>query len=134
MTDPIEAAKALPAAKTDPADTLGEGGVRALESERKARREAERQLRELQATIQERDAADLRREVALEKGLTPSQATRLVGTTREELEADAADLVSSFAPVGPALRRTPVEKLQPGAAPSEPPLDAAKIADSILSK
>jgi hypothetical protein len=38
----------------------------------------------------------LRLEVALEKGLTAVQAKRLVGKTKEELEADADELVASF--------------------------------------
>lgn len=38
----------------------------------------------------------LRLEVAADKGLTPAQAKRLVGSTREELEADADELVSTF--------------------------------------
>lgn len=38
----------------------------------------------------------LRAEVAFEKGLTPAQAKRLVGTTKEELEADADDLLNTF--------------------------------------
>jgi hypothetical protein len=40
------------------------------------------------------DAA--RNEVALEKKLSPSQAKRLVGTTREELEADADELLADL--------------------------------------
>lgn len=40
----------------------------------------------------------LRLEVAAEKGLTPAQAKRLVGTTREELEADADELLETFKP------------------------------------
>ncbi len=40
----------------------------------------------------------LRLEVAAEKGLTPAQAKRLVGTTRDELEADAAELLDTFKP------------------------------------
>jgi len=40
----------------------------------------------------------LRLEVASEKGLTPAQAKRLVGTTREELEADADELLETFKP------------------------------------
>ncbi len=36
--------------------------------------------------------------VAWEKGLTPAQAKRLVGETREELEADADDLLTTFKP------------------------------------
>jgi hypothetical protein len=45
----------------------------------------------------------LRRDVADEKGLTPAQARRLVGTTREELEADADDLVATFPKAKPAF-------------------------------
>lgn len=40
----------------------------------------------------------LRLEVAFEKGLTPAQAKRLVGSTREELEADADELLETFKP------------------------------------
>jgi len=53
------------------------------------------------AEAAEKRATDLesravRLEVASEKGLTPAQAKRLVGTTREELEADADDLLATF--------------------------------------
>lgn len=59
------------------------------------------------AEAAEKSAADatsrlLRAEVAADKGLTPTMAARLVGSTKEELEADAdallADLSSRFAP------------------------------------
>lgn len=46
----------------------------------------------------EAEAAALRLEVAADKGLTPAQAKRLVGSTREELEADAEDLLTNFKP------------------------------------
>ena len=52
----------------------------------------------------ERDSLNLKtlqREVADEKGLTAAQARRLVGSTREELEADADDILSAF-PAAPA--------------------------------
>lgn len=42
----------------------------------------------------------LRLEVAFEKGLTPAQAKRLVGDSREELEADADEILRDF----PALK------------------------------
>jgi hypothetical protein len=53
------------------------------------------------AAAAERDRDDARGrldrlEVALEKGLTPSQAKRLVGSTREELEADADELLKDL--------------------------------------
>lgn len=37
-----------------------------------------------------------RLEVAMEKGLTPAQAKRLVGDTKEELEADADEILELF--------------------------------------
>lgn len=45
---------------------------------------------------EESEARALRLEVAAEKGLTLSQAKRLVGATKEELEADAEELLESF--------------------------------------
>lgn len=53
---------------------------------------AEKAEREL-ASIQ---AASLRSEIALEKGLSASQARRLIGATREELEADADQLLADL--------------------------------------
>lgn len=47
----------------------------------------------------ERDLANSRAdrvEIAAEKGLTPSQAKRLIGSNREELEADADQLVTDL--------------------------------------
>ncbi|MEU5950333.1 DUF4355 domain-containing protein [Micromonospora sp. NPDC047465] len=44
------------------------------------------------------EAAALRADVAQAKGLTPAQAKRLHGSTREELEADADELLSMFKP------------------------------------
>jgi len=52
----------------------------------------------LEEKLGEADARELRREVAEAKGLTPAQAKRLSGKTRDELMADADDLVASFKP------------------------------------
>lgn len=54
-------------------------------------------------TAAEKRAADaeataLRFQVAAEKGLTTAQAKRLVGDTREALEADADELLETFKP------------------------------------
>lgn len=86
---------------------------------RKANKEAEtlrlqlkefedRDKTEAQKLIERADAAEkraaevegraLRLEVAAEKGLTPAQAKRLVGSTREELETDADELLTTFKP------------------------------------
>lgn len=151
-----------------------DGSQRALAAERRARRTAEKALKDATAKLQAADDKDkteterlanavtvaekraddaeqrlLRLEVGAEKGLSYAQARRLVGTTREELEVDAADLLEAFGATGskdsketdaepekkPAASRKPVEKLRPGAAPdSEPPVDAAKLAASILER
>ncbi len=123
---------------------LGEGGKKALEAERKARRDAEARLKELEPlaakakeledsskseierateklTDAERRANDaearaLRIEVAAEKGIPLTQAKRLVGATREELEADADEyLEANKGPEKPSGR--PKERLTPGAVP-----------------
>lgn len=44
----------------------------------------------------------LRAQVALDKKLTPSQAKRLVGSTREDLEADADELLADLKNSSPA--------------------------------
>jgi len=93
--------------------------------------------------VAEKRAADaearaLRLEVAAEKGLTLAQAKRLVGSTKEELEADAAELLESFGAsngngggVKPPAGK-PKEKLRPGQVPdaSEEP-DMDKVADLV---
>lgn len=142
---PEEPAKGKP----DDDETLGEGGRKALEAERRARRDLARQLAEQtgktaefeqrlaelapladlvqrirsgkpdedksevekladrldaaeKTVAEERQRAEqerlarLRLEVAAEKNLTPKQAARLVGGTREELQADADDLLATF--------------------------------------
>ncbi|AXH89415.1 hypothetical protein [Micromonospora aurantiaca] len=115
----------------------GDAGKQAIDrmkqernEERKARRALEAKLAEYQKAEQEKAEADkteaekraaaeqraeqaelraLRLEVAAEKGLTPAQAKRLVGATREELEADADDILATFptAPAVPAPKPTP---------------------------
>jgi hypothetical protein len=86
------------------------------------------------ATAAEKRATDaeskaLRMEVAAAKGLTQAQAKRLVGATKEELEADADELLASFGggdtTGGGGAKgkgRTPVEKLRPGTMPTPPDL------------
>jgi hypothetical protein len=108
-TPPAEPTKNEPAKTEQPAtDGLGEAGKKALEQERAARKELERQLRELQQRDPMKQLAELKQqfeqaqlralrlEVAAAKGLTPKQAARLQGSTREELEADADDLLATF--------------------------------------
>jgi hypothetical protein len=69
-----------------------------------------------------------RAEVAAEKGLTAQQAARLVGTTREDLAADADALTALFPPAGP---RTPAPDPSQGARGGQPSLDLdARIAEA----
>lgn len=90
----------------------------------------------------ERRAADaetraLRYEVAAEKGLTISMAKRLVGTTKEEIEADADELLAELGKSGGSdaddKSARPREKLRPGAVPGAEPeeTDPAKLAAKV---
>lgn len=94
-----------------------------------------RQAAEERAAAAEREAARLR--VALRKGLTDVQARRLVGSTEDELEADADELLATFAPAQPEsdtnLPSRPREHLRPGARPEATPdeTDPAKLAEAI---
>lgn len=89
------------------------------------------------------EAARLR--VALAKGLTESQAKRLVGSTVEELEADAEELLKAFGAVagnegeeeeGQGLTSTPRERLRSGSLPASEAdeTDPLKIADAIRAR
>lgn len=85
----------------------------------------------------------LRYEVAAEKGLTITMAKRLVGTTRDEMEADADELMAELGKSdggdkggeggGDDKSRRPTEKLRPGAVPgaeaeeTDPTKLAAKV-------
>lgn len=59
----------------------------------------ERAQQEAKQSAQRAEEAEMRAmriEVAAAKGLSPAQAKRLVGSTREELEADADEIVAEF--------------------------------------
>lgn len=107
--------------ETNTSDQLGEAGKKALDAERRNAKAAAKERDALAARLQEfedRDKSEIQRaseraeaaekraadlevralrlEVASEQGLTTAQARRLVGETREELEADARDLLETF--------------------------------------
>ena len=97
---PAEVKQALKKANKE-AETLR---LKLKEYEDRDKTDLQKLQEERDALKAERDSLSLetmRREVAEEKGLTPAQARRLVGSTREELEADADDVLSAF-PVTPA--------------------------------
>lgn len=81
----------------------------------------------------------LKLRVAMRKGLTEAQTKRLVGTTEEELEADADDLLETFGETkssGSTVERLPKEKLKPGARNTnqEPKIDPKKIVDEVMAR
>ncbi|HET7664598.1 MAG TPA: hypothetical protein VFK56_00635, partial [Mycobacterium sp.] len=99
-------------------------------------------LREASSAAEKRaaeaESKAMRFEVAHEKGLTPAQAKRLIGSTREELEADADELLAAFKPSDDKSEksRRPKEKLRPGAANEDDDegFNAKKIADAISAR
>lgn len=120
-----------------PDEQLGDGGKAALAAERKARSEAEKARKALEAELQklrdkdlteterkDREAKDAltraekaetelaRIRAALAEGLDPDLADRLRGTTPEELAEDAKVLKAKFGPA-PAPEPAKVTRLQP---------------------
>ena len=87
--------------------------------ELKAKAEGARTLEERVAQIEQTAKASERRalvaEVANAAGLTPTQAKRLVGETREELEADAKQLLADIGAQRKAGNHVPREGSNPQA-------------------
>lgn len=112
--------------------------VRFDEAEEKTKSESQR-LAEANRAAEERahkaeiDACRMR--VALRKGLTETQVKRLLGTTEEELEADADELLEAFKTAEPAAAPAsarPKERLRPGAVPdAEPDPDVDAVVGAI---
>lgn len=105
-----------------------------------------REKAELEKKLTEKPTADpveiLRLEVALDKGLTRVQAKRLLGSTKEEIEKDADELLESFKPAsepnddeeddGAKVRRTPRRQTNPlDPKPDAEPFDIDKAVDLI---
>ena len=99
---PPEVKRALQKANKE-AETLR---LRLKEFEDRDKTEAQKLQEERDALKAERDALaleNLRRDVADAKGLTAAQARRLIGSSREEMEADADDLLATFPKARPAF-------------------------------
>lgn len=116
--------------------------AKAKELEDANKTEAEKLSERATAAEQRAQEAELRLmrlEVAADKGLTPAQAKRLVGATREEMEADADDLLATFGPKtdpppkAPRVPGKPTPRLRGGGDPDEEPeeTDPRKLADLI---
>jgi hypothetical protein len=112
------------ATPTESTEDLGDKGKLAIQREREARKAAEKRAKEnedaarrlaeledanrsevdkattraqeAEARVAQLEVEALRRDVGADKGLTAAQAKRLIGSTREELEADADELIEAF--------------------------------------
>lgn len=133
---------------SDADEQLGERGKRALDRMKEERKRLKAEMREMAEKVKKYedsqksesqrlsdDAASykekwtaaeqklIRLEVASEKGLSPKQAARLTGTTKEELEEDADELLEIFKPSAKekANNGKPKERLRGGGDPEEEP-------------
>lgn len=138
-----------PAPKDDADFKSEESKTRVLEdlkSERTKRQQLEARLKEIEdkdkseterlterLTAAETRALDAARyEIALDKGLTRSQAKRLVGTTPEELAADADELLADL---GTPVPRRPSGDVGQGPRDTpEAPSDPKSLADAVLAR
>lgn len=159
--DPKPDPKAEPEPQGDDTDWKAEARkwetrAKASRDEAKANAEAAKRLKEMEdadksevdkakedaaaATrrAEEAEARALRLEIGHEKGLTPGQVKRLVGSSREELEADADELLADFAAsktTSTSRTGKPAENLRPGASADETPEPSGKeIAERILAE
>lgn len=101
---------------------------------------------EIEKALAAKEAADkdaaqaryelMRTQVAVDAGLTLAHAKRLVGTTEEELKADAAELLATFKPAENENRNVrPRENLRPGARPDvEPAVNVKEIVDGMVAQ
>jgi hypothetical protein len=160
MTAPVETPPEPTAPPVDPpaapkpeTDELGDAGKKALAAERDARKAAEKELaryRKADADKAEADKSEAekraaaeqravdaelratRLEVAHDKGLTPAQAKRLVGATREEFEADADEILRDF-PVTPPKPAAPKPDPSQGAK-GDSPARAKTLTEAIAAQ
>jgi hypothetical protein len=80
----------------------------------------------LEAAVKTAEQRALRAEVANAKGLTPTQAKRLVGETREELEADADELLADIGAAKKNGNHVPREGTSPPPASGDEMRDFAR--------
>lgn len=131
--------KALARKHENQAKANADAARRLKEAEDADKSELQKATDRAQSAERERDETRgqlLRLEIAAEKGLTPAQAKRLIGATREELEADADELLEAFTArggEGESRAQKPREGLRsrsvPGSEPEEN--DPLKLAAKV---
>jgi hypothetical protein len=94
------------------------------DSQKSAEQKAAEALAAAQASASTAAAKALRYEVAAAKGLDLTLASRLTGSTLEELEADADALMALIPPKAPEVPSTPVGPTVPGQQPGGAPAPA----------
>jgi hypothetical protein len=85
----------------------------------------------IEKQAKESEERALRAEVANAKGLTPAQAKRLVGGTREELEADADELLTDIGAQKKQGNHVPREGKNPKAGGSD---ELGEFTKSLFSR
>ena len=148
-----------PTSPTTDDETLGEPGKKALDAERKARRDAENRLKELEPLAEEarkraeadkteaqkaaealgaeRDARTkaetslLRYTVAADKGVPSNLVKFLSGTTKEEVEQSATELLAELGTTKPSMPGRPTERLTNGKPSNTNKLDSVSPEDLI---
>lgn len=119
----VESRLARERAKYADYDSLAEKAKKYDEAQEASKTEIEKFTE--RATAAEQTAAEAvaraaRAEVALEKGLTPTQAKRLVGATREEMLADADELLKDLQADGKKAPRARDQKQTETTSPDDP--------------
>lgn len=103
--------------------------LQALEDAGKSELEkAQSRVTELEKAAQTHEMAALKLSVAFDKGLTAAQAKRLVGSSKEELEADADEILRDF-----AAAKRPSGSVDQGIRGTAPKADPRTVFGQILS-
>lgn len=137
-TDELAKWKALARKHEAQAKTNAEAAKKLAEIDEKSKTDAEKVADRIKAAEERATAAEakaLRLEVATSKGLTPAQAKRLTGSTVEELEADADELLEAFGgtkapPAGSTKPRQNTKPVPGGGVPD----DGDTLTDADLDK
>lgn len=123
------------AAKAKQFDELERAKLSDLEQRDQTIADLQAQLEQFKADMAERELNDLRAKIARDKGLPEAAASRLTGTTQEELEADA-DAFLELMPKQPTRVATPTPEPVGGGAPPVPgentKVSAKAVVDGVM--
>lgn len=118
-------------------DALKAKAAKFDEADQASKSELQKATEALAAAEKERDGLRLegiRAQVALAKGLTASQAKRLVGSTKEELEADADELIKDIGATKQPTPKKDPKSLKSGASGSAETTTGKERAADLLKQ